>query len=40
MPMPDRFSIDTNILIYSVDADAGERHEQAMALRDDLAERQ
>ncbi|MCG6940830.1 MAG: PIN domain-containing protein [Thiohalocapsa sp.] len=36
--MPERFSIDTNILIYSVDADAGERHEQAMALLDQMAE--
>jgi predicted nucleic acid-binding protein len=34
--MPDRFSIETKILIYSVDADAGERHEQAMAQLDQL----
>lgn len=37
--MPERFSIDTNILIYSVDTDAGERHEQAMVLLDDMAAR-
>jgi len=37
--MPNRFSIDTNVLIYSIDADAGLRHEQAMALLDELAER-
>lgn len=27
-----RFTLDTNILIYSVDRDAGEKHEKAMAL--------
>jgi predicted nucleic acid-binding protein len=27
-----RFSVDTNILIYSIDADAGTRHEQARAV--------
>jgi predicted nucleic acid-binding protein len=37
--MPNRFSIDTNVLIYSIDADAGLRHEQAMALLDELAKR-
>ena len=37
--MPERFSIDTNILIYSVDTDAGERHEHAMLLLDDMAAR-
>ena len=34
-----RFSVDTNILIYSVDTDAGTRHEQALALMDALAEK-
>lgn len=33
-----RFSIDTNILIYSTDTDAGPRHEQARALMDGLAD--
>jgi predicted nucleic acid-binding protein len=28
----DRISLDTNILVYAVDADAGERHERASAL--------
>ncbi|QQO55829.1 MAG: PIN domain-containing protein [Thiohalocapsa sp. PB-PSB1] len=37
--MPERFSIDTNVLIYSIDADAGTRHEQAAALMDAMAER-
>jgi predicted nucleic acid-binding protein len=27
-----RFSVDTNILVYSIDADAGTRHEQARAV--------
>lgn len=31
-----RFSVDTNILIYSIDTDAGIRHEQARALMDAL----
>ena len=31
--------MDTNILIYSVVAAAGERHEQAMALLDQIPER-
>ena len=34
-----RFSIDTNILIYSIDKDAGTRHEQARALVDALADK-
>jgi predicted nucleic acid-binding protein len=34
-----RFSIDTNILIYSIDSDAGPRHEDASALMDALAEK-
>ena len=33
-----RFSVDTNILIYSIDQDAGPRHEQARALMDALAD--
>lgn len=33
-----RFSVDTNLLIYSVDKDAGPRHEQARALMDALAD--
>jgi predicted nucleic acid-binding protein len=31
-----RFSIDTNILIYSIDTDAGTRHEQAREVMDAL----
>jgi predicted nucleic acid-binding protein len=31
-----RFSVDTNILIYSIDKDAGTRHDQARALMDRL----
>jgi predicted nucleic acid-binding protein len=31
-----RFSVDTNILIYSIDTDAGTRHEQAQAVMDAL----
>jgi predicted nucleic acid-binding protein len=34
-----RFSIDTNILVYSVDKDAGTRHEQSRTLVDALADR-
>ncbi|MCG6862941.1 MAG: PIN domain-containing protein [Chromatiaceae bacterium] len=33
-----RFSIDTNILVYSVDKDAGVRHEQSRVLVDALAD--
>lgn len=32
MSVKGRFSLDTNILVYAVDRDAGERHEQARAL--------
>jgi predicted nucleic acid-binding protein len=34
-----RFSIDTNILVYSIDRDASTRHEQSRTLVDTLAER-
>jgi len=34
-----RFSIDTKILVYSIDNDAGPRHEQARILVDALVER-
>jgi predicted nucleic acid-binding protein len=34
-----RFSIDTNILVYSIDSDAGARHEQARYLVDALTDR-
>jgi predicted nucleic acid-binding protein len=34
-----RYSIDTNILVYSVDRDAGTRHEQSRILVDALADR-
>lgn len=33
-----RFSIDTNILIYSIDKDAGTRHDQARVMVDRLAD--
>jgi predicted nucleic acid-binding protein len=33
-----RLSIDTNILVYSVDKDAGARHEQSRKLVDALAD--
>lgn len=33
-----RFSVDTNVLIYSIDTDAGARHEQAQAVMDKLPE--
>ena len=32
MTVKGRFSLDTNILVYAVDRDAGARHEQARAL--------
>ena len=32
MTVKGRFSLDTNILVYAVDRDAGERHEQGRAL--------
>jgi len=34
-----RFSIDTNILVYSIDKDAGRKHEQTRDLVDALADR-
>jgi predicted nucleic acid-binding protein len=34
-----RYSIDTNILVYSVDRDAGSRHEQSRILVDALVDR-
>jgi predicted nucleic acid-binding protein len=34
-----RFSIDTNILVYSIDKDAGDRHDQSRILVDALVER-
>ena len=34
-----RFSVDTNILVYSIDKDAGTRHEQSRTLVDALADR-
>ncbi|MFY9972658.1 MAG: PIN domain-containing protein [Chromatiaceae bacterium] len=34
-----RFSIDTNILVYSIDREAGTRHEQSRALVDALIDR-
>ena len=33
-----RFSVDTNLLIYSIDTDAGARHAQARDLLDALAD--
>lgn len=33
-----RFSVDTNILIYSIDTDAGTRHARAQALMDELTD--
>ena len=35
----DRITLDTNILIYAVDKDAGNRHQRAMAIVDDAVER-
>lgn len=32
MTVKGRFSLDTNILVYAVDRDAGERHERSTAL--------
>ena len=34
-----RITIDSNILIYAIDKDAGDRHEQAMQLVDQAVER-
>jgi len=33
-----RFSVDTNILIYSIDKDAGTRHQQSRLILDALAD--
>ncbi len=35
----ERFSVDTNVLVYSIDTDAGERHEVACQFLDSLADR-
>ena len=35
----ERITIDTNILVYSIDADAGERHERSMRFIDEAAEK-
>lgn len=35
----ERYSVDTNILVYSVDRDAGSKHEIAVGLLDALVER-
>ena len=32
MTVKGRFSLDTNVLVYSVDRDAGERHDRSMVL--------
>ena len=32
MTVKRRFSLDTNILVYAVDGDAGERHERSRKL--------
>lgn len=39
MTVRGRFSLDTNILIYAVDRDAGERHEQAREIVGQAAQR-
>lgn len=39
MTVKGRFSLDTNILIYAVDRDAGDRHEQSKRLVGDAAKR-
>jgi predicted nucleic acid-binding protein len=33
-----RFTLDTNLLVYAIDRDAGERHQQAIALVDRAVE--
>ena len=38
MTVKDRFSLDTNILVYAVDVDAGERHERSKELMGDWLE--
>ena len=39
MTVKDRFSLDTNILVYAVDVDAGERHERSKQLMAQAARR-
>lgn len=39
MTVKDRFSLDTNILVYAVDVDAGERHERSKELMAQAARR-
>ena len=39
MTVKGRFSLDTNILVYSVDRDAGERHERSRVLLSRAARR-
>lgn len=34
-----RLTVDTNILVYSVDADAGDRHETSLCLLDELVDK-
>jgi predicted nucleic acid-binding protein len=34
----ERFTLDTNILVYAIDRDAGERHEKAMMIVDRAVE--
>ncbi|MEW6487487.1 MAG: PIN domain-containing protein [Thermodesulfobacteriota bacterium] len=34
----DRITLDTNVLVYAVDRDAGERHERAAALVDEAVD--
>lgn len=39
MTVKGRFSLDTNILVYAVDRDAGERHERSRELMGQAAQR-
>jgi len=34
----ERFTLDTNLLVYAIDRDAGERHQQAIAIVDRAVE--
>lgn len=34
----ERFTLDTNLLVYTVDCDAGERHQQAITIVDRAVE--
>ena len=34
----ERFTLDTNLLVYAIDRDAGERHQQAVAIVDRAVE--